>query len=63
MTRLARAVEMYEDVLQTLGRADTSEDAMSSAEGRSSLVALIEEIAEVERRAVTALGNAANAIN
>ncbi|MEO2005454.1 MAG: hypothetical protein ABGY41_15305 [Candidatus Poribacteria bacterium] len=60
---LARAAEMYEDVLQTLGRADTSEDAMSSAEGRSFLVALIEEIAEVERRAVTELGNAANAIN
>jgi hypothetical protein len=48
---LLRAASHYETVLEKLRQADTSEDALSTAEGRGRLASLLREIADIEAKA------------
>jgi hypothetical protein len=50
---------MYESVLTTLDKADTSEAAFATAAGRETLASLVEELGKVEARAVGELQIAA----
>jgi len=54
-THLGNAIQKYEAVIEVVKRIDTSQEAMSSVHGRETLVALIKEIADLERQAVAEL--------
>jgi hypothetical protein len=55
---LTAAVDLYRQVLTALGRADASEVAMKSAEGREKLARLAESTAAIERAAIAELERA-----
>jgi hypothetical protein len=57
------AAKRYEGVLEALTRADTSQDAMASEDGRNALVGVIEEIVALEGAAAADMDEAADAIN
>ena len=60
---LGDAARLYEEVVATLQSADTSGEALSSAEGRGAMIAAIEEIVDLESRAADALEMAADTLD
>lgn len=59
---LLRAVEWYKETLDVLKAADTSGEAMTSADGREALARLAERLAEIEAKAASQLEQAAATI-
>ncbi|MBT3266528.1 hypothetical protein HN371_05200 [Candidatus Poribacteria bacterium] len=57
------AIGLYEAVMAALEGADTGGNALSSAEGRGALIAVIEEIVDLEGRAADALEKAADILD
>ncbi|MEO2199375.1 MAG: hypothetical protein ABGY72_25260 [bacterium] len=60
---LDSAVQRYEAVMTALRGADTGGEALASGVGRDALIAVIEEIVDLESQAADALQRAADALD
>ena len=59
---LENAIRKYQAVIEEVGKADTSVEALSTAQGRGKLISIVKRISDIESQAVVELEKAVEAL-